>query len=313
MSDIPTLTITGPANARSDRDGIRTYTWKGQECLSVTSAFKKAGIALPLHSWAISQVVARATGEAETLNAMLTRPRRPREHHATLDKKRREEAARWLRSAATEERDRRAAIGSAVHDAIAIGLAPDGIPDVLETEKDGTTQVIDGIEVRSRVVQFIDFMRHTRAAILAQEFQLFNLPAGYGGSGDLILAFPSGRRVLVDTKTGNTVLAEHVLQVNAYRGDEATFCGRDDVVDEAGTALLRSGLELGILHLDVDHWEYLHLREDPGAWPAFLGALRYARWLAGRPSVDACVASRSDNRKGTGSSASATPETAVAA
>lgn len=290
-----TITITAPANSKVDGDGLRTYTWAGRQYPSVTSAFKKAGIPIALHNWAIAQVVTRAVGEAETLAAMLSRPRRPRER--VLEKNREAEASKWLRSAATEERDRRAAIGSAVHDAIAAGLAPDAIPDVLETVKDGKPVIVDGVEVRSRVAQFLDWRASSGATILASEFQVFNLAAGYGGSGDLIVEFPSARRVLIDTKTGDSVFAEHVLQVVGYRNAE--FSGRDDVVDPYVTGLLDGPLELGILHLSTDHWEYLQLRHDDEAWPAFLGALRYARWLAANPTVDGLVAGRRDNRVAT--------------
>lgn len=304
-----TITIQSPANSRVDGDGIRTYRWQDRELLSVTSAFKKAGIAYPLHQWALSQVVERAVGEADTLNAMLSRPRRPRER--VLEKNRAAETAAWLRKAATEERDRRAAIGSAVHDAIADGLAPDSIPDVIEAEKDGKPVVVDGLEVRSRLAQFLDWKRVSGVRVLAAEAQVFNLTVGYAGSLDLIGEFPSGRRALIDTKTGNSVLAEHVLQVVGYRGAE--FSGRDDVVDEVVTSLLHSGLELGILHLATDHWEYLALREDPTAWPAFVGAVTYARWLDAHPSVEGCVAGSRTNRVSEAALAAAAAELAEAA
>ncbi len=292
MTTPQTITISSPANARVNSDGIRRYQWQGHDLLSVTSAFKRAGMPHALHQWALSRVIERAVGEADTLNAMLTRPRRPRER--VLEKNRVKEASAWLRVAATEERDRRAAIGSAVHDAIAEGLHPDSIPGVIEAQKDGKEQVIDGLEVRSRLAQFLDWRRASGAELVASEFQVFNLAVGYGGSADFIARFPSGRRVLIDTKTGDSVFAEHVLQVEGYRGGE--FVGRDDVVDGPLTDLLHSGLGLGILHLAPDHWEYLALREDPTAWPAFVGAVTYARWLDAHPSVDGCVAGSRTNR-----------------
>lgn len=301
-----TITISSPQNARVDPDGIRTYRWQDRELLSVTSAFKKAGIPHPLHQWAITQVVERAVGQADVMNAMLTRERQKREHHASLDRKRQREAGAWLRRAATEERDRRAAIGSAVHDAIAEGLHPGSVPDVIEAEKDGKELVIDGLEVRSRLAQFLDWKRASRVRVLAAESQVFNLTVGYGGSLDCIGEFPSGRRALIDAKTGDSVFAEHVLQVVGYRGAE--FAGRDDVRDEYVTGLLGPSLGLGILHLAPDHWEYLALREDPTAWPAFVGAVTYARWLAAHPTVDGCVAGSRTNRVSAEDMAAATEE-----
>lgn len=311
MTTPQTITISSPANARVDPDGIRLYHWQGHELLSVTSAFKKAGISIPIHQWSISQVVERAVGQVDVLNAMLTRERQKREHRASLDRKRQKEAGAWLRRAATEERDQRAAVGSAVHDAIADGLHPDGVPEVIEAEKDGKELVIDGLEVRSRLVQFLDWKRASGVRILVQEAQVFNLAVGYGGSLDIIGEFPSGRRALIDTKTGNSVFAEHVLQVTGYRGAE--FAGRDDVVDEYVTGLLRDDsnpLGLGILHLAPDHWEYLALREDPTAWPAFVGAVTYARWLDAHPSVEGCVAGSRTNRVSAATVAAAAAELA---
>jgi len=289
---VTTITITAPAGSRVSGDGIRTYPWHGRDLLSVTSAFKKAGLSHRVHTWAISQVVARATGEADILNAMLTRERRPRER--VLEKNRIAEASSWLRSAATEERDRKANIGSAVHEAAALALRPDDIPDVMETIKDGRPIVIDGHEVRTRLAQFHHWLHASGAVVLAQEFQVFNLTAGYGGSGDILVAFTGGRVALVDLKTGNSVLSEHVLQLHGYAGAE--FSGRLGEVDDQVTGLLRSVTDLGILHLAGDHWEYLGLRDDDTAFPAFLGALTHAPWLSANGEIETCITARRTNR-----------------
>jgi hypothetical protein len=287
-----TITISSPANARTDADGLRYYTWQGQQYPSVTTVQRMAGIPHRLHTWALSQVVARAVNEVDTLNAMLTRERKPRER--VLEANRVSEASRWLRVAATEERDRAAAVGSAVHDAVATGQAPGDIPDVLDTLKDGRPVTVDGAAVRNRLVQFRGWLDATGAEVLAQEFQVFNLTVGYGGSGDLIVGFPSGRVALIDLKTGSSVFSEHAIQLRAYR--EAEFAGRDDVVDEVVTALLRSVTDLGILHLAEDHWEYLALRDDPGAGAAFAGLRTFAMWMAANPEIDMSVTARRTNR-----------------
>lgn len=286
-----TITISSPPDSRV-RDGLRTYRWEGRDLPSVTSVQRMAGIPHGLHQWAISQVVDRAVGQHPTLTAMLTRERKPRER--ALESNRVTEASRWLRVAATEERDRAAAVGSAVHDAIATGLAPDSIPDVLDTLKDGKPVTVDGIAVRNRLEQFHHWRRTSGATILAQEFQVFDLTHGYAGSGDAIVGFPNGRRVLLDFKTGSSVFAEHAVQLRAYH--DAEFSGSGDVVDERVTELLRSGLGLGILHIAEDHWEYLALRDDPEAGEAFRGLLRFATWMAAHSDVETCVAGRRTNR-----------------
>lgn len=287
-----TITIASPPNSRINGDGLRHYTWQGQLYPSVTTVQRMAGIPHGLHQWAISQVVKRATGEAETLNAMLTRERRKRER--VLEANRIEEASRWLRKAATEERDRAAAVGSAVHDAVAVGLSPNDIPDVLETLKDGVPVTVDGIAVRRRVEQFHDWLRASRGAVLAQEFQVFNLSAGYGGSGDLMVGFAGGRVVLVDLKTGTSVFVEHVIQLRAY--EESEFSGRDDVVDVGVTGLLRDITDRGVLHLAEDHWEYIGLRDSPEAGIAFRGLLTFASFMSQHPTLDGLVTGRRTNR-----------------
>lgn len=291
MTTNDTITIASPPDSRI-RSGLRSYAWQGRDLPSVTSVQRMAGIPHQLHQWAVSQVVARATSEVSTLNAMLNRERRPRER--ALESNRLDEASRWLRGAATEERDRSAAIGSAVHDAIANGLSPDDIPDELNTIKDGIPVTVDGVTVRARVEQFLDWRRVSGATVLAQEFQVFNLTAGYAGSADMIVGFPSGRVALVDLKTGSGVFSEHAIQVRAYM--EGEFVGLAGEVDEATTAILRSVTDLGILHLAEDHWEYLALRDDPESGEAFRGLLRFAMWMAAHRSIDPCVSGRRSNR-----------------
>jgi hypothetical protein len=290
-----TMEITiaaGPANARTI-SGLRYYRWMGRELPSVTTIQRMAGVPHNLHTWAISQVVDRAVGRADVLNTMLTRERRPREK--VLEKNRVAEASLWLRQAATEERDRAAALGTATHDYAAAGAVPGQVPDVVEVNRDGRITLVDGARVRAKLSQFIDFLAVSGAQVLASEFQVFNLSVGYGGSGDLIVLFPSGRIVLVYIKTGNSVVAEHALQVGAYRWAE--FSGRDDVVDERTTGFLRGVVGTGILHLDDDWWEYLALKDDPSAFDAFRGLLTFATWTAARPAAESITdASRSNRR-----------------
>ena len=286
------ITISSPPNARTGASGLRTYTWRGRELPSVTSVQKLAGLPHGLHQWAISRVVDRATAEVDTLNAMLTRERKPRER--VLEANRITEASRWLRAAATEERDNAAAVGSAVHDAASTGITPASIPDVLDTIKDGKPITVDGAEVRNRLEQFHDWLRTSKAEVLAQEFQVFNLTVGYGGQADLLVRFPSGRVALVDLKTGTSVYAEHAVQLRAYR--EAEFVGRDDVVDETLTVMLFAATDLGILHLAEDHWEYIALVDDTTAGDAFRGLVTFATWMASHSDMASSVVGRRTNR-----------------
>lgn len=304
------LTIAAPADATTNPDtGLREYEWRNRKLISVTSVQRAAGVPHPLHQWALSQVVSRAVGQADVLTGMLSRPRRPRER--VPEKNRPKEAAAWLRAAATEERDRAAALGSAIHDAAAAGMIPGDIPDTLEVLKDGKVILVEGVTVRARLSQYIHWVQHSRVVIQAREFQVWNLSVGYAGSVDLLGDFPSGRRALVDLKTGDSVHMEHVVQLAAYRGCE--FVGKAGVVDDATTALLRTVTDTGILHLADDHWEYLSLRSDTGAHRAFCGLLAYAQWARLWGGLDPLVAGRRDNRPVEPEIATAVAEEGVAA
>jgi hypothetical protein len=264
----PFVTIApGPRNARTDSStGLRFYTWQGRELPSVTTVRRMAGIPHGLHQWTLNQVILRAVTEHEQLTAMLTRERRPRER--VLEKNRMEEAGRWLRLAATEERDAAAKLGTAVHDAAAEGLDPDAVDP----------------EVRPRLFQFRDWVRSAKPWILGTEFQVFNLSEGYAGTADLLVRLVDGSIWLVDLKTGKGTYSEHLLQLMGYLMGE--LVGQDDVVDPRLTALLRQVTGIAVLHLADDHWEFRPLEATREAWAAFTGLLRFATWMHANQSID---------------------------
>jgi hypothetical protein len=264
----PTFEIEiGPRNARTDPEtGLRFYTWQGVEYPSVTTVRRLAGMPHPLHQWTLNQVIARVTAHPWTLVKMLTRKRRPRER--VLEKNRIGEASKWLRVAATEERDASAKLGLAVHDAAAKRIDPDTVDPV----------------VRPRLLQFYAWLDIAQPEILAVEFQLFNLTVGYGGTCDLLCRLRDGSIAVIDLKTGKGTYSEHALQVRAYRGAE--FAGEDDVVNQRITDLLRQTTRIAVLHLADDHWEFRELRCDDPTWIAFRGLLAFARWMHQHPDID---------------------------
>lgn len=276
MTDPLVITISsGPRNARTDESGLRFYTWHGRELVSTTTVRRMAGVPHRLHQWAISQVVKRATGNVWTLVKMLTRKRRARER--VLEKNRVEEAAKWLRQAATEERDAAAKLGTTVHDAAAAGI------DINLVEE----------KARPRLLQFRAWLAESKAEILATEFQVFNLTVGYAGTGDLLVRFPNGEIWLIDLKTGKGTFAEHALQLVAYL--MAEFSGSDDIVDERVTELLQSVHGIAILHLADDHWEFRKVRPDATTFRAFRGLLAFAMWMREHDDVDDVTVAKRDN------------------
>lgn len=252
---------SGPRNARTDPEsGLRFYTWQGVELPSVTSIRRMAGLPHGLHQWAIGKIVDHAITNAEDIADRLADAVTP-----GIEKVVRQE----LRRAATAERDKAAALGTAVHDAAATAKHPDEV----------------AAELRPRLLQYMHWLETADVDVLGSEFQVWNLEVGYAGTADLLVRFPNGAVWLVDLKTGKGVWPEHALQLIAYK--RATFVGADDVVDERLTALLRETRGMAILHLADDGWEFRAIRDDADTWRAFRGLLLFSTWLFSHATPDA--------------------------
>jgi len=258
-SPVESLTV-GPINARTDSEtGLRFYTWMGQEYPSVTSLRRMAGLPFNLHQWTLSRVIERAVGEFPAMTAMMTREKRPRER--VREKNIVKEVSRWLRSAATEERDIASDLGKAVHDAAARGLKPSEVaPDVLP-----------------RLTQFYDWLRVSGAEIITVERQVWNLTEGYAGTFDFLIRLPSGEVIVVDLKTGNGTYPEHALQLIAY--SMAEFVGENDVIDHGVSQLLLNAQGMALLHLADDHWTWQRVQPNPSMFASFRGLLAFGRWM----------------------------------
>lgn len=269
-----TITVTpGPANATTDaRTGLRSYLWQGRSYPSVTSIRRMAGVPHGLVAWQLNQVIKRVTTDTDTLNEMLTRERKPRER--ALESNRVAEVSKWLRAAATEERDRSAKLGTAVHDAAAAGKRPEDVDE----------------EIQPRLRQYIDWLEVSGAEVLGSEFQCWSPSIGYAGTADLLVRFPRGDIHLVDLKTGSGIYAEYALQVMAYA--MADFVGTNDVIDQELTDHLHAHSGLAVLHLADDGWEYVVIKRDEATWEAFRGLLTFAVWMAQHPDGDSITQAR---------------------
>lgn len=282
-----TITIeSGPRNASTDpRTGLRSYTWQGKAYPSVTSIRRLAGVPHNLVAWQVSRIVERATLDVVTLNEMLTRERRPRER--AIESNRIEEAGKWLRSAATEERDAAASLGAAVHDAAAAGLKPADIGETVTFIKDGKPVEVPGADIRPRLHWYRDWLTVSGAEVLGSEFQLVNETVGYAGSCDALVRFPNGSIWVVDYKTGSGTYTDHALQLIAYARAELVF--RDDTVDDRLTKLLHEATGIAVLHIKEDGWSYQAMRHDEEAWNAFVGLLAFARWSSINADVSSVI------------------------
>lgn len=279
----------GPQDATTDpRSGLRWYDWQGRPLLSVTSARRTLGLPHGLHQWTINQVISRALDDHDGLHAILERPRKPRER--VRDKNVREEAARWLRSAANEERDRKAALGTAVHDLARLLTDPADVPDIVKATAGRTEYDIPADLIRPRLAAFHLWRREAGVTILASEAQCFNLAVGYAGSMDLLIRARDGSVWVVDIKTGDATYPEYALQLSAYR--HAEFVGSAGVVDHETTALLHSAAGVAVLHLDDTGAEPQVIRDDEETWNAYRALLYVARWMTAHPTGESVITAK---------------------
>lgn len=276
----PLITIqTGPRNARTDpTTGLRFYNWKGRDLPSVTTIQRMAGIPHGLHQWAIGQVIKHVVGHADEIAGRLASaaaidaksgPGSPLGYSAVAAI-----LGRELRAAATAERDRAAALGTAVHDAAATGRQVSDVDP----------------ELQPRLRQYLHWLERSGAEILASEFQTWNVTEGYAGTSDILVRFRDGSVYLVDIKTGKGIYRDHVTQLVAYLNAE--FVGADGEVDPVTTELLHSAVGMAVLHLSDAGWEFIAFRATSQVWEAFRGLLRFAMFMSAGDVSELVIARR---------------------
>lgn len=247
------FTVEGPQVRQTD-DGLRFYTWKGEEYPSVTTVRRIAGIPFPLHQWALSKVIDRAvSGEAGL--------------HDPLDP----DTKKWLRRAATDDRDKAADRGKRLHFAVESGIEADE-------------------DIAALAAQQKAFLDRVDADVLISEAQVWSPTFGYAGTLDAIADITvNGRRVraILDWKTGKRVYVEHALQLAAYSG--ADFIGANDVINKAATKLLGEVSRLAVVHLSDTAWELVDFAPTPQLWDAWLGLLDFAKFIHAHPHVSTLI------------------------
>jgi len=252
MTEQPLLTIGQPP-----RDPFYRYTWQGRDLPSWSSLRAMAGLRPQIHAWALGGMADKAVELAATLGAAAV----------TGD----QAALAWARDrlwdAAASAQRAPADRGTAIHEATHLGELP--------ADED----------LASSVRQYRAWLADTGAEIVASEFTVWNLTAGYAGTADRLVLFPDGSIWLADLKTGRSLWGEHALQLMAYAMAEFAS-SQPDVVDERLTALHHAAKGMAILHLRPDGWEWRAIRPDPAMWRAFRGLLAFADWIHEYDDID---------------------------
>jgi hypothetical protein len=233
--------------------GARTYHWGGRELPSVTTILQLVGLP-ERHVLTLSRVVDRAIEQAQATADRL-RGVSQADHEVIVNQIRAD-----LLQAASDGCDQSAALGTAIHAAIASG---------------GSSEELR-LDVLSRVRQYDDWLRVSGANVLASEFEVWNLTQGYAGTADLLVRLRNESHWLVDIETGRSVHPQHALQLAAY--GMAEFVGADGEVDDRLTELLRRTRNLAVLHLTADRWEFRSIPFSDDVRDAFSGLLRYVTW-----------------------------------
>lgn len=241
------------------RDPFHRYTWRGRDLPSWSTLRATAGLKPQIHAWALEGMVSEALAMGPTIAAAVT-TNEPA-------------AVAWVRSrlwdAAVDARDTAARLGTRVHEAVETGVDP----------------AIAPTDIALKLAAFRAWMAASGAVLLGQEYQIYNLTLGYGGTVDLLVLLPDGSIWVVDLKSGKSLWGEHALQLTGYVNGE--FVGRDDEVDDALTAFHRQARGMAVLHLRDNGWEFRSLRSDPETWVAFEGLFRFATWQHDHDSIEA--------------------------
>lgn len=197
--------VRGPAMETSDEG--RFYVWHGERYRSVTTMIS-GGLPKPaLIGWGIKLTAAAAVREYEWLGQIIA--------HQGPD-----EAARWLRGAPHRDRDRKAKLGSRVHEAAEAYVLEAPYPEW-------------DAEAAPYLRGFLRWLEDFRPRFLAVEAPVFSHSQRYAGTLDAIVeidaptlarskGLPVDRpvRLLIDYKTGG-VYPEVALQLAAYRYGES--------------------------------------------------------------------------------------------
>lgn len=270
-----------PRTARKVSAG-RVYEWrsataplddKAEIFWSVTTIIKNALPAPNLQKWGMRRVAEEACANYRRLYSMLSdsyrfeRNAEGRYVGVIEDPDAVAKAVAWLMESPYAERDRKADIGSAVHEeaeAFALDKPMPPPPERIEPYL---------ASFHAFLADWSPTFVQTDAGLWMAEASVFNRTELYAGTLDAIVDLPGRGRVLIDYKTGKGVYHETALQLSAYR--YAEFIG------------LPGGEEwpmpevdgCAVLHLTEDGYELIPVVVNDVTFNAFKYAREIFRWM----------------------------------
>lgn len=247
--------MTQPKLAQQ-RGNKRLYEWRDEAYWSVTTILG-GGLPKPaLINWAKKFTAEYAVDNLKKLNA-LCEP----DTDGTID---RDGAVDWLKGAAYRDRDAKADLGTAVHEATEAYVLGKPMPKAPAV-------------IKPRMAAFEKFLEDW-----APEYQegmteatVFNRAEKYAGTLDAIVTI-AGRPLVMDIKTGGkAIYPETALQLAAYR--HAEFIGAPD-----GSEVEMPDVDGCVaLHLpDAGGYSLIECRADEEVYRAFLYVREVFRWTS---------------------------------
>lgn len=262
-----------PKNARQTSTG-RLYEWRSptaqigdppERFWSVTTILK-GGLPSPaLTAWGMKAVAEYAVANHRQLSGMLetVRVRRTDQNGILLvtDPDAVQAAIDWLKGSPYRERDRKADIGTAVHQAAEAHIL-------------GKPWPVPPDDVAPYVEQFRRFVTDFEPAFELAEASVYNRTEAYAGTLDAIAVIPGRGRALIDFKTtGKGVYPEHALQLAMYRFAE--FIGLPDGT-EAPMPVVDG---CAVLWLAPDTYELVPVTADEQVFTAAKYVRECFRWM----------------------------------
>lgn len=226
------------------------------------------------------------------------------------------EVRAWMKQTADEPRDIAAVRGSVVHKLIEIRAPLKSLSEdvirwyidqqwVEEKSRKVTPTVTDeDVDfVGNAMANYWDMRGAVPFVIIAQEPQVWNLKVGYAGSADVLLWFlppgadqqvwqerankglvtteviaeVGGTLGLGDWKTSPEVYTGHVVQGTAYMA--GSFIGRNGIIDDRLSKLLKATMQGLIIKIRPDGWEVDTFEYRDDVSQAFFGEIALARFL----------------------------------